>query len=92
MTSVDDLAIGMAAIQLMSEEEVKAVPQAYEDGEAGFGALQSERGLFPLRSVKVSVRRVWERECSFLCLLKMSMQFESLFLRCVVLARLSCLL
>lgn len=75
MASVDDLASGMAAIQLMTEEEVKAVPQAYEDGEAGFGALKSERGLFPLRSVKVSTRSVTEP--SPLCLFKMYRGFLS---------------
>jgi hypothetical protein len=53
MFLVDELAAKMAAVQLMTDDEVKAIPQAYEDGEAGFGALKSERGLFPLRAVKV---------------------------------------
>jgi hypothetical protein len=55
MALVDELAAKMAAVQLMTDDEVEAVPKAYEDGEAGFGALKSERGLFPLRAVKVSL-------------------------------------
>ncbi|GAQ84765.1 hypothetical protein KFL_002050070 [Klebsormidium nitens] len=56
MASVEDMVFRMAAVQLMTDEEVQAVPQAYEDGEAGFGALKSERGLFPLRSIKVAAK------------------------------------
>lgn len=49
----DDLAVQLGAVRLMTEDEIKAAPKTQEEDEAGFGALKSERGLFPSRSVKV---------------------------------------
>ncbi|GAQ92568.1 poly (ADP-ribose) polymerase [Klebsormidium nitens] len=41
------------AVSMMSDDEINAARETEEDKEAGFGALASERGMFPLRSVKV---------------------------------------
>lgn len=44
---------GDDTIPMMDDVEVACTPSGYEPGEAGFGALRTEKGLFPLRSVQV---------------------------------------
>lgn len=57
----EELAQKMATadISMMSDKELDAAPKVQEDNEAGFGALASERGMFPLRSIKVSSIMKW---------------------------------
>ncbi|GAQ86910.1 hypothetical protein KFL_003200020 [Klebsormidium nitens] len=47
---------GDDTIPVMNDAEVASAPSGYEPGEAGFGALSTERGLFPLRSVQVAAK------------------------------------